>query len=389
MRIPAKSEKIAVFCYKALAWMILGVAIGSFVALLQGFLPVWFTVVFVLSLVGLGMVFIQLFFKYIDNKQVQLMHEAAQGRIDLVPARIDSVQFGGVRFMEKRELLYIQITVFPPHSSPYQTIIRQVLSLTEQEELEHGKLVMFYENHHNPGYGTILLRKAGVLPAEMASTQASKRYPLQGSALWFPLGSAYSKGVLKWVSVAMAVCLFGVGFISPYMATGNTDWFVLRMKYFPQKLTFDNKGNFNEELLRKSFDKAVEYIDGRKVVSLLFYKDFTEAQIRQAVDSERMLRAVIRGNSVSARRMLGANFDEEDQFDVDEIRYEVMEKALDDLAKEYDVSDIMYMGFRKDIRWHLPVEQRTDFMDLHIVMEGGKTSFLYDGKTGKRLPKRR
>lgn len=98
---------------------------------------------------------------------------------------------------------------------------------------------------------------------------------------------------------------------------------------------------------------------------------------------------MIRGNSVSARRMLGANFDEEDQFDVDEIRYEVMEKALDDLAKEYDVSDIMYMGFRKDIRWHLPVEQRTDFMDLHIVMEGGKTSFLYDGKTGKRLPKRR
>src|SRR5690606_40777689 len=127
--------------------------------------------------------------------------------------------------------------------------------------------------------------------------------------------------------------LFRSGFISPYMATGNTDWFVLRMKYFPQKLTFDNKGNFNEELLRKSFDKAVEYIDGRKVVSLLFYKDFTEAQIRQAVDSERMLRAVIRGNSVSARRMLGANFDEEDQFDVDEIRYEVMEKALDDLAK--------------------------------------------------------
>src|SRR5690606_13598827 len=104
MRIPAKSEKRAVFCYIALAWMLLGVAIGSFVALLQGFLPVWFTVVFVLSLVGLGMVFIQLFFKYIDNKQVQLMHEAVQGRIDLVPARIDSVQFGGVRFMEKREL---------------------------------------------------------------------------------------------------------------------------------------------------------------------------------------------------------------------------------------------------------------------------------------------
>lgn len=68
----------------------------------------------------------------------------------------------------------------------------------------------------------------------------------------------------------MAVCLFGVGFISPYWPL--EDWFVLRMKYFPQKLTFDNKVNFNEELLRKSFDKAVEYIDGQKSYPFYFIR---------------------------------------------------------------------------------------------------------------------
>src|SRR5690606_35538255 len=104
----ATLEQFGIFCYKALLWLFLGVVIGAFVATMQGFLPVWFIVVYLLGSIGLGLLFSRVFFRYTDRKRRSL---ALTSGLD-APARIDSIRFGGVRMLETRELMVIQVTVF-------------------------------------------------------------------------------------------------------------------------------------------------------------------------------------------------------------------------------------------------------------------------------------
>src|SRR5690606_23349479 len=100
------------------------------------------------------------------------------------------------------------------------------------------------------------------------------------------------------VSMALIFAIFAVGFLSPYRVTGNMDWLRLRMTYFPQKLIFQYKGNFNPEAFSKAYDKAIEYIGDRRVESLLFYKDFTAVRAEDPDKPGFIAHTTITANSV-------------------------------------------------------------------------------------------
>lgn len=384
MQINPKLERFGIFCYKALVWLFLGVVIGSFVATMQGFMPVWFIVVHVLGSIGLGWLFGMLFFRYTDRKRARALTQASGLA---VPARIDSIQFGGVRMMETRELTVIRVTVFRRSSAPYQTTVRQFMTAEDLDQLQEGSLVTFFEDPHDHGYGMVSpTLPTGEIPADIKTFQADKVYPeRRKTGLWLLVGRNPNK-VARSVSFILIFVLFGIGFLSPYAITGNVDWLRLRITYFPQKLIFQDKGNFNPEVFKKAYDKAVAYIGDRRIESLLFYKDFTDVRIERTDKPGRLRSATIRGNSVGTHFMPSSTDDQDRLFTLESVRYDILKKALDDAAKDHDIEDIMYIGFRKDIRWSMPVPRRQRYVDIHIVFEGGETSLDYNGETGERLP---
>src|SRR5690606_33503816 len=173
-----KLERFGIFCYKAVVWLFLGVVIGSFVAEIQGFMPIWFIAVHVLGAIGLGWLFSVLLFRYLDRKRARaLAQDRARASSHAAPARVDSIQFGGVRMMETRELTIIQVTVFPTSNAPYQTTVRQFMTAEDLDQLQVGALVTFCEDPDDGGYGTVLpVRPTGAIRKEIGTCKAVKSY---------------------------------------------------------------------------------------------------------------------------------------------------------------------------------------------------------------------
>src|SRR5690606_3462123 len=147
--------------------------------------------------------------------------------------------------------------------------------------------------------------------------------------------------------------------------------------YFPQKLIFRYKGNFNPEAFKKTYDKAIEYIGDRRIESLLFYKDFTDIRAENADKPGYVGHTIIRGNSVEEGIMSLMTADQDRLFTVESVRYDLFKKALDDAATDHHIEDIMYIGIRKGIRWgtrdgRIPPDYTQDHVDIHIVFKGGK-----------------
>lgn len=285
-------ERFHVFLYKVIVWLFLGGVIGSFVALMQGFMPLWFIFVLVFGSIALGAVFVGIFVVYTER------------RVSRVAAQ--SQRYGQDRGMPAR---------------------------------------------------------IGVLT--------------------------------KPLSFVLIFSFFSLGFLLPYLVTGNLDWFRLRVKYFPQKLLFQYKGNFNPEVFKKAYDKAIMYIGDRRIESLLFYKDFTELRIERLDKPGYFSNVTIRGNSVSAAFMTSRPDKEDRLFTVDSIRYELLKGALEDAATDHGIEDMMYIGVRKGIRWgtrdgRIPPDYERDHIDIHLTFSSllsPASSLHYNGETGQRLPR--
>src|SRR5690606_22100338 len=130
-------DRLGVFLYKGLVWLFLGVVTGTFIAQIQGFLPLLFIVVYVLGSIGLGAVFVLLFIRYTDRKAFRISEiDPVYGTGSEAPARIDSIHFGGVRLLETRDLMIIKVTVFSRYREPYQTTVRQFMTAADLEQLE-------------------------------------------------------------------------------------------------------------------------------------------------------------------------------------------------------------------------------------------------------------
>ncbi|MGV3761642.1 hypothetical protein [Parapedobacter sp.] len=391
--MPYRLERLGVFIYKVLLWLSLGLVIGLFTAEMQGFISVWLLFVLIPGSIGLAWVFAQVFVGYTDHKARTATSDLASGRTNASAARIDSVDYAGVRLMEKWDLLVIKMTVFSKFTPPFQTTIRQLMTTEQIEQLQEQNVVTFYEDTHNPGYGRVsLTRPAGERLTVETTFRATKIYPERSKSSFLLLIGRNSTILTRLVNMVLIFALFGFGFLSPFMVTGNVDWLRLRVTYFPQRLVFEYKGNFNAEAFRKTYAKAIAYIGDRPVESLLFYKDYTVVRVEDPDNPGYIEHAIIRGNSVE-EGILSLTTSEPDRlFTVGSVSFERLRKVLDDVATDHDMEDIFYIGVRRDTRWgtrdgRIPPDYKQHPVDIHVLFRRDSESFHYHGETGVRLPR--
>ena len=391
--IPYRLERFGVFIYKVLLWLSLGLVIGLFTAEMQGFISIWLLFVLIPGSIGLAWLFVRGFIAYTDHKCRSATSDPASGRTDASAARIDSVDHGGIRLMEERELLVIRITVFSKFKPPFQTTIRQFMTAEQIERLQELPVVTFYEDTHNPGSGTISLTPpTGELLTGETTAQATKIYPDRSKSSFLPLTGRNSSMLTRLVNMVLIFALFGFGFLSPFMVTGNVDWLRLRVTYFPQKLVFQYKGNFNAEPFKKAYAKAMSYIGNRRVESLLFYKDYTVIMVEDPDKPGYIEHAIIRGNSVEKGILSSMTSDPDRLFTVDSISFELLQKVLDDVSTDHNIEDIFYIGVRRDTRWgtrdgRIPPDYKQNHVDIHVLFRPDSESLHYHGQTGVRLPR--
>ncbi|WP_222852207.1 hypothetical protein [Olivibacter sp. SDN3] len=368
----------------------MGIVVGTLAALLMGYLPIWFGPIHIIGSIGLGWLLISVYLRYTDRRLEQLTstHQANNGKA--TPARIDNILYAGIRMVETRDLMIIDITVFPESGEPYATTIRQFLTVEELEPLEVGTIIAFYEDKHDPGYGIVTPKQpVEAIGADIETFKAEKIYPERRKTGLLLLIGRNPNVFKRSVSMVLIFATFGFGFLAPFMATGNMDWLRMYITYFPQKLVFQYKGNFNPEMSEKAYERAIAYIGERRIESVLFYKDYTMVRVEHAAMPGSVSSVTIRGNSVDAGFMSLMEIDTARLFTVDAIRYDVLKKALDDASTDHDLSDISYIGFRKDTRRGARIQPgyKQHHIDIHIVFKGGKKSLDYHGKTGTRLPR--
>lgn len=385
-------ERLGVFLFKVLVWLFFGVVVGCLFAQIQGFMPGWFLIVHVFGTILLIIVFAAIYTVYIERKASRISEmEQEPGGGRGCPARIEHIREGGLRLLESRVLKIFELTVFRKYREPYQTTVHQFIRKDDLDKLDQSTLVTFYEDEHNQGHGTISLHPPVTSsPISYNSIEAENVYPERHNIVLL-LGRSRNR-IIQNVNAVLIIIIFSLGFLSPYAVTGNVDWLRLRVTYFPQKLIFQDKGNFNPEAFEKAYYKAIDYIGDRRIESLLFYKEFTNIRIEDSKKSGYFGNVSIRGNSDGRRFMVYEAHDMERVFSADSIRYELFRKALDDAATDHKLENMLYIGARKGIRWgtrdrRIPPDYKQDHIDIVIVFKGGKTSLNYNGKTGERLPK--
>src|SRR5690606_3311807 len=215
------------------------------------------------------------------------------------------------------------------------------------ERLQELPVVTFYEDPHNPGSGTISLTPpTGELLTGETTAQATKIYPKRGKRSFFPLIGRNSSMLSRLVNMVLIFALFGFGFLSPFMLTGNVDWLRLRVTDFPQKLVFQYKGNFNAEPFKKAYAKAMSYIGNRKVEYVVCYRDYTIIMVEDPDKPSYIEQAIIRGNFVELGILSSMTSYPDRMFTVVSVSFVLLQTVLEDVATDHNIETIFYIGVR-------------------------------------------
>ena len=388
--IPYNQRPLAVFTYKVLLYLCIGATVGFFFAM--EFISVWFLIVFIPAVIGVGWLFVMAFIKYTDRQAQDVDSQQVDQMKDPAPALIDGADFAGVKLLEKRELIILRITVFPTNASPFSTSIRQFMTAEQIALLKERDVVSFYENANEPGYGLVSLREpTAPILVDKATYKASKTYPPKGKVSALHLIGRRSNIFSRIVNILLILTIFGFGFLTPYMVTGNVDWLRLKIIYFPQKLIFQHKGNYNPEAFVMAYEKAMSYIGDQQIEAILFYKDYTNVQIQFADNPRKITHVTIRGNSVQDGFLSLATATQPGRlFPANSVSLEVLQKVLEDVATDHDLADISYLGIRSDFSWRNrpsshPSGERAYYVDIHVLLDWGEESLHYSSKTGERI----
>ena len=412
---PASLVKLGITLYTIIIFLSLGLIIGLFVAEIHSFVSIWFIVIHILGAIAIGWVLVSIFIHY-QTAKVTLAQEQRKEKGATATAHIDQIKFGGVRLMETHQLMLFQLTVYPKIGTPYLTSIRQYLTQEQLAIIENAAYVQFYEDPLKKTKGVIIIDSKAdtVQPPTVHSTQvafntytqlADNRHIEPDNVLISIMGK--SKNIaFKAVHLLAILALFMIGFLAPFKLTGNMDWLRIRLKYYPQKFTFQYKGNFNEDAFKMAYDKAIAYIGDQKIESLLFYKDFTHITYEPANHPGYCQMVDITGNTASKIFSPMSIHEPERLFTASSLSYERFKKAMAAADKTGKIKDIMYIGARSDGRHSVTpspnrlrqrgltraevqqeVQQQIKAFEavasqeppvyLHVVFEGGDKSFRY------------
>ncbi len=406
------------FLFLAALWMTIGAFVGFIVAGTNGVAPDSWIPFVVIGFIAASFMFSGVFVAGI-SRNLKPMIEAGQGDIanrilesakggtshgGRALARVGKLEEAGLTVSNFNHMFIFTLTVFPEYGAPYETVIRQFITMGELPNFYTGRFVVFVEDPESPGYGVIdkeppedWQQKAAEPPPAYKTQKAETSYPDKGMGLFGGERhlSARMSPVRLIANLIATLVFLGLGFLAPFaLVTGGTDTVTTFVQDLPKTLTGRNEGNFDKEKLRGAYDRAIAYASNRQIYRMNIYKDYVKLTIENPARENAYDDVTMRGAVVDSRPDGTSSFIKpEETFRVSDTNFRALEHALDDALIHGDKNQLSYIGFRirsaiSTIRINgtsgITIDERKSIV-VTFGFDGdyGSTSRTYDAATGQ------
>jgi hypothetical protein len=406
------------FIFLAALWITIGAFFGFIVVAANGVAPDSWIPFVVLGFIAASFLFSGVFVASM-SRNLKPMLESAQSGIAKrilestkggispgrrVLARVGKLQEAGLTVSSFNHLFIFTLTVFPEHGAPYETVIRQFITMGELPNFYTGRFVVFVEDPESPGYGLIdkdppedWQQKAAEPPGTYKTQKAEKSYPDKGTGLLggeLHLSARMSPARLTANLIATLVFLV-LGFLVPFaLVTGGIETVTTFVQDLPKTLAGRDEGNFDKEKLRKAYDRAVAYASNRQIYRMNIYQGYVKLTIENPVRENAYDDVTMRGAVVDSRPDgTSASIKPEETFRVSDTNFRALEQALGDALMHGDKNQLSYIGFRNrsaisTIRINgtsgITIDERKSIVvTVGFDSDYGSTSRTYDGATGQ------
>lgn len=362
------------FVFKALTWIGIGAFIGMITAGSGGMIPNSWIPFTIIGFIALTFLWAIVFTSGLSSKIKKMTTNGENiggGNARRVPARVEKLEEVGLVVNNFNHQFKFTLTVFPDTGEPYQTTIRQFITMGELPNFYTGRFVSFIEDGENPGYGMIEIspneawRDKVYDPVEkFKNVKAQKVYPDKGSSI-FPNEAGKVSGSRLAFGIVLSLAFLGIGFSLPFALSGNFDQLISDVRDLPKTLTGQNIGNFDGENLDKAYQKAIEYIGNRKAEKILIYDKFISLSVEAEGKQNAYDDVTLRGNSAEVRPNSSSSLVNPEQlFTTNEASLPILKKVLAESLKKYDVKNLTYVGFRKQTTINIEKNLEIDIATL-------------------------
>ena len=226
------------FILKSLGWIFAGVFAGAVTAQATGNLPES-----ALGFIIGGGILASFAFTIVPVtrtiKEAQSMASGAADSVNGTPvaARVESLEEGGITLKDTYHEFIFTLTVFPATGEPYQTTIRQYITMGELPNFPSGAYIPFIEDKANPGYGAFNRKLTLPETSQYNGVIAHKTYPDRGRQNSFggiakatPAHSAPVSPVRIVASLIFIIIYLVGGFLLPFVVTNSLDTFIQQVQ---------------------------------------------------------------------------------------------------------------------------------------------------------------
>lgn len=408
------------FIILAALWMTIGAFIGFIVAGANGVAPDSWIPFVVIGFIAASFLFSGVFVAGL-TRNLKPMLEAGQGGVanrilesakggtshgGRVLARVGKLEEAGLTVSNFNHMFIFTLTVFPEHGAPYETVIRQFITMGELPNFYTGRFVVFVEDPANPGYGVIdkdppedWQEKAAEPPLAYKTQKAETSYPDKGTRLFGDeLNLSVRMSPVRFIANLTATLAFLVlGFLAPFaLVTGGIETVTTFVQDLPKTITGHDDGNFDKEKLRKAYDRALAYAGNRRIHRMNIYKDHVKLTVENPSQENAYDDVTMRGAVVDSQPDgTSASIEAEDTFRGSETKFATLEHALGDALMHGDKDRLSYIGLRNrsaisTIRINgtsgITMDERKFIViTVGFSSEYGSTSRTYDAATGRLL----
>lgn len=396
------------FVFLAALWITIGAFSGFIVAGANGVVPDSWIPFVVIGSIAASFLFSGLFVSSM-TRNLKGTLETAEGGISpgrRVLARVGKLQEAGLTVSNFNHLFIFTLTVFPEHGDPYETVIRQFITMGELPNFYTGRFVVFVEDAESPGYGLIdkdppedWQQMAAEPPGTYKTQKAERSYPDKGTRL---LGgdldqSARMSPARLTANLIATLAFLVLGFLVPFaLVPGGMETVKTFVQDLPNTITGRDEGNFDQEKLRKAYDRAVAYAGDRQIYSMNIYQGYVKLTIENPTRENAYDDVVMRGAVVDSQpNGTSASIKPEETFRISDTNFSTLEHALDDALMHGDKNQLTYIGLRNrsamsTIRIDGTSGITIDERKFIVVTVGfgndyGSTSRTYDAATGQFL----
>jgi hypothetical protein len=408
------------FLFLAALWMTIGSFVGFIVAGANGVAPDSWIPFVVIGYIAASFLFTGVFVAGISRNLKPMLEsaqggianrilESAEGGIPLgkrVLARVGKLEEAGLTVSNFNHMFIFTLTVFPEQGSPYETVIRQFITMGELPNFYTGRFVVFIEDPESPGYGVIekdppedWQQKAAEPPPAWKTQKAETSYPDKGTGLFGgALNLSARMSPMRLTANLIATLVFLVlGFLAPFaLVTGGIETVTTFVQDLPKTLTGRNEGNFDKEKLRKAYDRAIAYAGNRQIHDMNIYRDHVTLTVENPSRENAYDDVTMRGAVVDSRPDgTSASIGPEATFRAADTNFAALEHALGDALMHGDKNQLSYIGFRNrseisTIRINSASGISIDERKFIVIAAGfnsdyGSTSRAYEAATGRFL----